>query len=126
VRSAASLQEALALIASQLDVLGFTDLSARRLNVEIGRYISELHLLGVSSLRDATAEHALEFIRGAVRGRHGRDKWYEPTTATETLRRTALRTCYLVARNLGLAENDPTIDIRLPPRSGLSTEPAQR
>src|SRR2546429_8854355 len=74
----ASLQETLALVASHLDSLALSDLSTVRMKAEIGRFVSELHLLDVPSLRDATDQHAETFMNGAVRGRAGRDDWREP------------------------------------------------
>jgi integrase/recombinase XerC len=118
-----SLQEALALVGSHLDSLALSDLSTARMKAEIGRFVSELHLLDVPSLRDATVQHAETFMNGAVRGRAGREPWREPSPATVRLRRTALRTLYMIARHLGLAENDPTLDLRVAGTIGLSTRP---
>jgi integrase/recombinase XerC len=38
-------------------------------------------------------------------------------------RRTALRLLFRAGRRAGLADGDPTLDIKLPPRSSLSTRP---
>jgi len=46
-----------------------------------------------------------------------------PTTATMHHRRSSLRLLFRMARLLGLAESDPTLDIHLPPRSALSCRP---
>ena len=118
-----SLQESLALVASHLDSLGFTDLSYRRMNAEIGRYVSELHFRGVRSLNAATPEHARTFVFGPVRDRVRRDEWKDPAPATTALRRTATRTLYMVARHLGLADSDPTLDIKVEPRTGRRARP---
>ncbi len=117
----ASLQEALALVASHLDTLGFTDLSAVKIKRDIGQFISTLHLLGVRSLRDVTDEHAGAFLRSAVRDRHARDDWHDPSTAVIGSRRTAVRTLFMTARHLGLADSDPTLDIKVAPKPGRST-----
>lgn len=46
-----------------------------------------------------------------------------PTVATMHWRRTALRLLFRAAREVGLASMDPTLDVRLPPRSSISTRP---
>lgn len=46
-----------------------------------------------------------------------------PTVATMHWRRTALRLLFRAARESGLASTDPTLDVRLPPRSSISTRP---
>ncbi len=47
----------------------------------------------------------------------------EPAPSTMHLRRSALRSLFRTARELGLADSDPTVDVRLPPRSQLKTRP---
>ncbi len=115
-----SLQEALALVGSHLDALGFSDLSSVKVKRDIGQFVSTLHLLDVGSLRDTTPEHAHTFLYGAVRGRHRRDDYREPSPSVVTWRRTAVRTLFMTARHLGLAESDPTLDIKVPPKNGTS------
>jgi integrase/recombinase XerC len=121
--SDASLQEALALVATHLDTLAFTDLTSARMKAEIGRFVSELHLQGVPSLRAANAHHPQTFLHGAVRGRNGPDDWREPSASTTALRRTAIRTLYMIARHLGLADNDPTLYLAVGSRIGVRARP---
>jgi integrase/recombinase XerC len=47
----------------------------------------------------------------------------EPAAATMHLRRSALRLLFRTARELGLADHDPTVDLVLPPRSSLRARP---
>ena len=47
----------------------------------------------------------------------------EPSVATMHLRRSALRMVFRVARELGLADGDPSLDLALPARSPLATRP---
>jgi integrase len=46
-----------------------------------------------------------------------------PAVATQHLRRTAVRLLFRTARQLGLAEGDPTLDLVLAPRSSLRARP---
>jgi integrase/recombinase XerC len=47
----------------------------------------------------------------------------DPSVATMYLRRSVLRLLFRTARELGLADHDPTIDVVLPPRSSLRVRP---
>jgi site-specific recombinase XerD len=46
-----------------------------------------------------------------------------PTAATRHFRRTTLRAVFRTGRHLGLFDGDPTLDVDLPPRSGLGARP---
>ena len=46
-----------------------------------------------------------------------------PTVATMHLRRSAVRLLFRFARELGLAAGDPTLDLKLPPRSRAAVRP---
>lgn len=46
-----------------------------------------------------------------------------PSTSTMHWRRTALRLLFRAARQHGLVDGDPTLDLELPPRSSLGTRP---
>ena len=46
-----------------------------------------------------------------------------PAVATQHLRRTAVRLLFRTARQLGLADGDPTLDLVLAPRSSLRARP---
>ena len=70
----------------------------------------------VEVLADIDAEAAREFI--AVAGRSGL-----PSAATQHLRRSTIRLLFRTARQLGLVEGDPTLDIVLPARTGLRARP---
>lgn len=71
---------------------------------------------GVGELRAVTPEAALAFVASP----HAEG---EPAIATKHLRRCAIRLLFRIARELGLAEGDPTLDLRLPPRSSLQLRP---
>lgn len=68
--------------------------------------------LGHSRFEDVTQDDALRFI-------HAPTKWQEaPAINTQHQRRCAVSLLYRRGRLLGLLASDPTLDIRLPPRSG--------
>lgn len=67
---------------------------------------------GLGSLAELTPAIAAEFVTASTR--EGR-----PSIATQHLRRSSLRLLFRFARELGIADHDPTLDLRLPPRSNL-------
>ncbi len=68
----------------------------------------------IDSLSELSASEAESFVRAPTSGG-------EPAPATMHLRRSALRMAFRTARELGLADSDPTLDLVLPPRSPLKT-----
>ncbi len=99
-------------------VIEATDLSPqsrRRLVQVISRfagYLAKGH--GVTDLHDATADQVKGFV-GALG-----PKGERPASATMHFRRSAVRLTYRIARQIGLASSDPTLDLTLPPRSPMS------
>src|SRR6059058_1891229 len=77
-----------------------------------GRFVKVGH--GVACLDEVTPEHARAFVSACSAD------GATPGLATQHLRRSAIRLLFRVGRELGLASGDPTLDLRLPPRS-LST-----
>jgi site-specific recombinase XerC len=73
---------------------------------------------GVTSLGEVSLEHVDAFVRSSTVGT-GR----APSAATMQLRRSALRLLFRTARELGLLEGDPTVDLTLPSRTRESTRP---
>jgi integrase len=71
---------------------------------------------GLRSLDEVTAEIAHAFVMAPSEDR-------EPSVATMHLRRAVLRFAFRQARELGLADHDPCVDLVLPPRSGLAARP---
>ena len=117
--------EALALVVSAMEELGvLADQSRRRIEAELAQFAQWLDRRGVECLVDVTPDDALEFLERPVLTGSGRFLVpSDPTVSTRHLRRSALRIEFRLARSLNLCEHDPTIDIRLPPRSPLSTRP---
>jgi integrase/recombinase XerC len=72
---------------------------------------------GAASLGDVSGEHVEAFVRAATSGGQ------VPSIATMRLRRSALRLLFRTARELGLVEGDPTVDLVLPSRTNESARP---
>jgi hypothetical protein len=98
-----------------------SDQSVARLEDLIAGFVSYVQRgCRLSSLREVRPQHAAGFIHATVGGPPGA---HSPSTATMHLRRSALRLLFRTARQLCLADSDPTLDLRLPPRSSLRQRP---
>jgi len=93
---------------SEPRVLGLFD----RFGIFVGRAFE------VASLGDVTSEHVEAFVRSSTVGTA-----HAPSAATMRLRRSALRLLFRTARELGLLEGDPTVDLVLPSRTRESARP---
>jgi len=71
----------------------------------------------VSDLDRVTPQHVKAFV--SAPGGDGT----APGVATQHLRRSSVRLLFRIARELGLAAGDPTLDLRLPPRSLSNSRP---
>ncbi|MDP9337204.1 MAG: hypothetical protein M3Q30_28345, partial [Actinomycetota bacterium] len=72
---------------------------------------------GVACLGEVSGEQVGAFVRAST------GAGQLPSIATMRLRRSALRLLFRTARELGLAERDPTLDLVLPPRMNESARP---
>lgn len=72
---------------------------------------------GVSGIRGISTDVAAGFIHSRL------DSGLAATPATMHDRRSSLRLVFGVARELGLIDGDPTLDLRLPPRGKQRTRP---
>lgn len=81
------------------------------------RFASRLDASGVTAFADVPPRAAGAFVTA----RTGSGAVAELTT--QHARRTAVRTLYRTLRALQLAEGDPTLDLRLPPRGLLAARP---
>jgi integrase len=83
----------------------------------VDRFFSFCNLgFGLQSVEEVTVAIARAFVESS---RHDR----EPSVATMHVRRAAVRFLFRQARELGLADQDPCVDLWLPPRSSLSARP---
>jgi integrase len=72
---------------------------------------------GVTSLSEISGGQVEAFVRAAT------GAGQVPSVATMRLRRSALRLLFRTARELGLVESDPTVDVQLPSRTNESARP---
>jgi len=70
-----------------------------------------------TSLAEVTAAHVEAFVRSASANGE------LPSVATMRLRRSTLRLLFRTARDLGLVEGDPTLDVLLPSRTNEAARP---
>ncbi|MFJ6139544.1 hypothetical protein [Kitasatospora sp. NPDC092286] len=87
----------------------------------IGRFSRFAAANGVELVGEVSEALADDFIHARGRTRHGRID--DVSLSTRHLRRSVLRMFFRAARQLGLADNDPTWSIELPPRTGQSARP---
>ncbi|MEO7572883.1 MAG: hypothetical protein ABIX10_10645 [Acidimicrobiales bacterium] len=90
-------------------LIRFTELIRR-----FGRFIAFTY--EVEDLRAVTPSMTAAFVRSPSSDG-------PPTSSVVHLRRTAVRVCFRVARDLGLADGDPTLDLELPAREPGSLSP---
>jgi integrase/recombinase XerC len=108
-------------IARVLDEIGARDLLAYQSEKKVEDTLRRLVRFfvkgfGVDDLAAVTAEAAHAFVTAPLSNG-------DASVATMHLRRCVLRLFFRVARDLGLADSDPTLDLRLPPRSSLRLRP---
>jgi integrase len=72
---------------------------------------------GVASLAVVTPDHVEAFVRSSTADGQS------PSVATMRLRRSTLRLLFRTARDLGLVEGDPTLDLLLPSRTNEAARP---
>jgi integrase/recombinase XerC len=72
---------------------------------------------GIEKLEAVEPTFVAAFVR--AKGRNHRT----PSVATMHLRRSAVRLLFRTARSLSLVTTDPTLDLELPPRSGVAGRP---
>jgi integrase len=111
--------EGLDRIASRLEAEGSLSIESRpRVLGLVDRFGGFMvRAFGVTSLEAVTPAHVEAFIRsGSVLGE-------PPSVATMRLRRSTLRLMFRTARDLGLIEGDPTLDLRLPSRTNEAARP---
>jgi integrase/recombinase XerC len=112
VTSRARIGEARAKLA---ELQGLTGQSARRFDEIVARFeLFAQRGFGIEFLDELSPSDVEQFIR--AKGSNG-----TPSDATMHMRRSSLRLLFRVARTeLGFDGGDPTLDIALPPKSGLT------
>ncbi len=110
------------LAVAQLELLGgLSDQSAARMSALIWRFVRYCEVgHGIAAIPEITDLQVRSFVI-AKTGRRG--ELCAPSAATMHLRRSAVRLFFRLARQAGLCDGDPTIDLVLPPRSCLPVRP---
>ena len=113
-----SLEELAARVSDAMHEGQFSEESAARLGALMQRFVGFARAgFAVEGAREVTPVLAESFVR--ARARDGAS----PAVATMHLRRATVRLLFSEGRRLGLADHDPTMDLRLPPRTSLRTRP---
>ena len=95
----------------------FSPQTLARSEETVRRFIRRLTVQGVHDATEITPEHCQGFLDSMTK--HGQP----PELATRHARRVALRMLFRSWRDLGLDVVDPTLDLRLPPRSSRAARP---
>jgi len=112
------LPEAVDAAAAWLSASWAAEVEARRVVGVLQRFASFCDQgFGIADLSGVTPAVAAEFVRAP--GPDGA----APSVSLRHLRRLSIRLLFRVARSSGHLLGDPTLDLRLPPRSSLSTRP---
>lgn len=83
----------------------------------VARFARRLHHQGVNDPSEITAAHCQGFVDAStLKGR-------PPELTTRHARRTALRMLFRTLRDLGYPVGDPSLDLKLPPRSDTAARP---
>lgn len=100
------------------ELQGLTGQSSRRFDEIVARFeLFAQRGLGVEAIDELSPADVEQFIR--AKGSAGL-----PSAATMHMRRSSLRLLFRVARTeLSFEGGDPTLDVSLPPRSGLTARP---
>ena len=94
-------------VESRPRVLGLVD----RFGLFVGR------AFGVTCVAGVTPDHVEAFVRSSTADGQS------PSVATMRLRRSTLRLLFRTARDLGLVQGDPTLDLVLPSRTNETARP---
>ena len=91
--------------------------TVRRIAPVAGRFAVFTARAGARNLTEATPVLAGDFIRSRL------TSGQQPTVPTMHDRRSTIRLLFAVARRLQLADHDPTVDLKLPPKSTRVARP---
>jgi len=113
--------ELLGVVLHGLKEAGLADQSMPRVAETVTRFTAYLERgHGIQSVHDIGKDHVSGFVLASLSDPSGDRR---PAIATMHLRRTALRLYFRIARQERLIEVDPTVDLYLPPRSGVAVRP---
>ena len=94
-----------------------SETARRRVEPTLQRAVDFFEHRGVGSLAETQPDDASDFVRSRL------ESGLPASVSVLHNRRAALRLLFRVARRLGLADTDPTLDLRLPPKSLAAARP---
>ena len=113
--------ELLGVVLHGLKEAGLADQSMPRVAETVARFTAYLERgHGIQSVHDIGTGHVAGFVFAPLPAPSGRGR---PAIATMHLRRTALRLYFRIARQEGVIQADPTVDLHLPARSRVAVRP---
>lgn len=112
-----SLAEFAAAVSLSMQKGSFSPESTTRINDLIGRFASFATASGISEVDAISPSLVDAFVHSRARDGSA------PAVATMHLRRSSVRILFGEGRKLEVTDRDPTLDIRLPPRSSLHARP---
>jgi integrase len=102
-------------IEAWLEEFDLSEQSIRRMVEVSERFVHFLEGMGrTEAAGGVSADQCWKFVRALIDNEQGPR---QPAVATMHLRRATLRLLFRTARDLGLYEGDPTLDLSLPPRT---------
>lgn len=99
-----------------LDNFALSEQSIRRMVEVSERFAQFIEGVGGNKAADISADDCEKFVKARIAGQSTTG---QAAMATMHLRRATLRLVFRTARDLGLYEGDPTLDLVLPPRTSL-------
>jgi integrase len=100
-----------------LDEFDLSEQSIRRMVEVSERFVQFIEgMSGAVKAEDISGDRCERFVKALVPGQSGAR---QPAVATMHLRRATLRLLFRTARDLGVYQGDPTLDLVLPPRTSL-------
>lgn len=100
-----------------LDDFDLSEQTIRRMVEVSERFVAFIEGTGeIGTAREISADQCERFVKALLASDSGSRS---PAVATMHLRRATLRLLFRTARDLGLYEGDPTLDLVLPPRTSL-------
>jgi integrase/recombinase XerC len=106
-----------AVLQSWTEVDARSDQTITRMGELAVRFSRRLRATGVETVADIDAAVCAGFIHAPTRTGD------VPTVFTRHFRRTTLRAVFRSARELGIVSGDPTLDLKLPPKTNLAARP---
>ena len=94
-----------------------SETAIRRVGPTLQRAIDFFERRSIGSLAEVQSAVATEFVHSRL------ESGLPASVSVLHNRRAALRLLFRVARRLGVTESDPTLDLRLPPKSSAATRP---